>query len=75
MCIHTVLHLLYIPSQSDEYVDDQQTETDDEWRHDTPVPIVDIPEIYSEGIHSMGDQPFESNKTKRAKIVPTELQF
>ena len=51
------------------------TITDDEAIRDRPIQCSEMLEVYAEGVHQEYDDPFETNAVKRARIVPTKLNY
>ena len=65
---------LYSPSQLD-FEDAELTQTDEEYIRDEPISILEIPQIYAEGMHRDSDNSDEKNRTKRMRVAPLALKY
>ena len=65
---------MYSPSQLD-LEDAELTQTDEEFTRDEPISILEIPQIYAEGVHHDGHNSDENNRTKRARVTPLALKY
>ena len=65
---------MYSPSQLD-LEDAELTQTDEEFIRDEPISILEIPQIYAEGVQHDGHNSDENNRTKRARVTPLALKY
>ena len=57
------------------YSDNEDTVTDEEATRDVPIPSSEVLEVYMEGIQGENEDDADKNAAKRARIVPTKLEF